>query len=75
MQDSLRRCVKLPKAGQPFDPALADLDRVFHAEGHYEVHFADIRGQESVKRPMMVAAAGHHNLAMLGPPEAARPWR
>lgn len=33
-----------------------------------EIDFEDVRGQESVKRALIVAAAGNHNIAMFGPP-------
>lgn len=38
------------------------------ARPHHIVNWADVRGQESAKRGLLIAAAGRHNLAMSGPP-------
>ena len=69
---SLTQAVAFLSGQVAVDPTPANLDHWFASYGSYEVDYGDVRGQESAKRAMMIAAAGFHNLLMVGPPGSGK---
>ena len=68
---TLAQLVETLSGMSSIDPLQVDADNMFQIQKH-QVDFSDVRGQENVKRAMEIAAAGGHNLIMIGPPGAGK---
>ena len=53
-------------------PLPHDLSLLTESAGHYKHDFADVKGHSTVKRALEVAAAGGHNVILIGPPGSGK---
>ena len=71
--NNLREVIDIINAKSELKPTVIDISREFFKQiNNTGINFSDVKGQLNVKRSLEVAAAGGHNIIMVGPPGAGK---
>jgi magnesium chelatase family protein len=71
--ENIKEVIQYFDTGEPLEQTIVDTRAEFYKNLDFpEFDFSDVKGQESIKRCMEIAAAGGHNIILIGPPGAGK---